>query len=68
MSELIKPTWDQAPKWAKYLVQDVDGGYWWFEEKPTYHDGFWLPSGPKHMEHRLITDKQAKNSLEERPK
>ena len=35
------PSWDDAPEWARYLAQDKDGTWWWYEEKPRPLDGFW---------------------------
>lgn len=35
------PSWDDAPKWARYLAQDSDGAWWWYEKKPQPLDGFW---------------------------
>lgn len=30
-----KPDWLDAPEWARYLAQDGDGEWWWFEFKPV---------------------------------
>lgn len=30
----MKPSWKDAPEWAKYLAMDEDGTWTWFEEKP----------------------------------
>lgn len=35
MSYFTKPGWDRAPTWAKYLAQDGDGSWYWYEERPT---------------------------------
>lgn len=35
------PSWDDAPKWARYLAQDEDGKWWWYEKKPRPLEGFW---------------------------
>ena len=32
----MKPDWKDAPKWAKWLAQNDDGQWYWFENKPTY--------------------------------
>lgn len=29
-----KPSWDDAPKWAKYLAMDADGFWCWYENEP----------------------------------
>lgn len=43
----MKPSWDDAPEVARYLAQDRDGTWWWFENEPYLnHDGTdWLSSG-----------------------
>ncbi len=44
---MSKPTWDDAPPWAKWLAADNTVGeqdeYWiWFEEEPVIMQGaFW---------------------------
>ena len=29
-----KPSWNDAPDWAKYLAQDLDGTWTWYSHKP----------------------------------
>ncbi len=43
----MKPDWSQAPVWAKYLAQDVNGSWVWFALKPEPNDthGEWMPQG-----------------------
>lgn len=36
-----KPSWDDAPEWANFLVQDEDLTWWWFSEEPYSDDGEW---------------------------
>jgi len=31
----MKPSWEDAPEWANYLVMDSDGGWWWFQCEPS---------------------------------
>jgi len=39
----MKPSWDDAPEWANYLVMDSEGWWWWFEFKPsTNGNGGWF--------------------------
>lgn len=35
------PSWDDAPRWARYLAQDANGTWWWYEQKPQLFDDFW---------------------------
>lgn len=39
----MKPDWDDAPKWAKWLAMDSDGDWYWYESSPTwdYVDSQW---------------------------
>ena len=30
----IKPSWKNAPAWAKWLAQDADGTWYWYEFRP----------------------------------
>jgi hypothetical protein len=36
-----KPEWSQAPEWARYLAQDKDGEWYWFEYEPEPKAGYW---------------------------
>lgn len=31
----VKPKWSTAPTWAKWLAQDNDGAWYWYEERPV---------------------------------
>ena len=35
-NKTYKPSWLNAPKWAKYLAKDESGEWWWFENKPIF--------------------------------
>lgn len=43
------PHWDDSPYWARWLAQDSDGEWWWFENEPNAHrsHGFWV-TGPEN--------------------
>ena len=41
---MSKPDWKDAPKWAKWVSQDTDGGWWWYECKPTWYVSDWFSS------------------------
>lgn len=30
----MKPDWKYAPDWAKFLAQDEDGSWFWYEAEP----------------------------------
>jgi hypothetical protein len=30
----MKPDWNDAPEWAKFLAQDKDRDWWWHEVEP----------------------------------
>jgi hypothetical protein len=30
----MKPNWNDAPEWARWLACDEDGNWFWYEEKP----------------------------------
>jgi hypothetical protein len=63
-----KPTWSEAPPWAQYLAQEIDGSWWWFEKEPKYDEKvqIWSKYGGRCVEHRVIKMKEAIRSLEQR--
>jgi hypothetical protein len=36
-----KPTWDEAPDWAKFLVQNYKGAWYFFDEEPGRYPEHW---------------------------
>ncbi len=44
-----RPSWNDAPEWAKYLTANEGDGYSWFwwENEPEYYDqyGEWFTKG-----------------------
>lgn len=39
------PDWRTAPQWACYAAQDPNGGWWWYECRPTPSpSGGWMAS------------------------
>ena len=36
-----KPDWSEAPEWARYLAQDKDGEWYWFECEPEIRSDYW---------------------------
>jgi hypothetical protein len=38
----MKPDWKDAPEWAKYVAQDSDETWWWYEAEPIRgNNGNW---------------------------
>lgn len=35
----MKPSWDIAPKWAKFSAMDENGAWYWYEEEPKLIQG-----------------------------
>jgi len=45
---MSKPSWSDpsCPPWANYLAMDIDGDWFWFENKPNArHSGWWGSGG-----------------------
>jgi hypothetical protein len=61
---MSKPLWSDSPSWARYLAQDDDGGWFWFQNKPTYGQFGWMINGGRYLRARP-TDCRA--TLEEKP-
>jgi len=64
-----KPSWKQAPNWAKWLVLEHDGSWWWFEKKPRFgwNDLQWEKSNDYKSSPAYFTEQTRLESLEERP-
>lgn len=62
----MKPEWGSAPEWAKYLAQDDNGRWYWYERKPKQHKGYWVDDGG-HFEDACPCLKDWRETLEERP-
>ena len=64
----MKPSWDEAPKWAQWLAMDNSGIWFWFQTKPTLktrmQGSTWIPSGPRWCKADVAG---AEKTLEERP-
>lgn len=59
----MKPDWKDAPRWAKWLAQDCNGQWCWYEFAPATGMGYWLPFGRFK---RIVIDEWDK-TLEPRP-
>lgn len=61
----MKPSWKDAPVWAKFLAMDEDGEWYWYEKKPTQYGNCWGWGGRTGL---AQTDTNWSQTLEERPK
>jgi hypothetical protein len=37
----MKPRWEDAPDWVKWIARDKDGDWWGFKNKPQLFNGIW---------------------------
>lgn len=63
----MKPSWKDAPSWAKWLAQDEDGNWFWYDEKPDLEFVCWSPNGKYAQKANLEIIKSWTTTLEERP-
>lgn len=64
----MKPDWKDSPEWAKYLAQDQDGLWWWYESKPIISYDAWVPvDGDEFEEAELLYGDSWKETLQEKP-
>ena len=66
----MKPSWGDAPEWARYLAKDKDGKWYWYRVEPDC-DGFhcWKTEFMEDYEDAKCSGGHPnwKKSLEERP-
>ncbi len=63
----MKPDWKSAPKWAKWLAQDANGIWYWYEEQPqVLGNSSWFSSGGNN-EAAATPSSEWRESLEQRP-
>lgn len=60
----MKPKWEDAQKWARYLAKNREFGWNWFSQKPTYYIGTWISEGIMQACSEYV---DSIDSLEERP-
>lgn len=41
----MKPKWEDAPEWAKFLAMDADGIWFWYENRPFLGSGRFMNNG-----------------------
>lgn len=65
----MKPSWNDAPEWANYLVINRDGGWSWFESKPSYlvKAGLWFCDKGQSISAIATDEITPACSIEERP-
>jgi hypothetical protein len=54
--EEMKPDWSTAPDFARYLAQDADGTWIWFENKPEPRSHTWAACGNWKEAAKVIPD------------
>ena len=68
----IKPSWDDAPEWAKWLASDEDGDWEWYEADEIFFAmGSWFPTdntNPRAKEAGRAKDYDLTCHSEPRPK
>lgn len=66
----MKPSWDEAPEWAKFLAMDQDQTWTWYAARPRMKDWFWdisLYGDDRHERATPATTLDWDFSLEPRP-
>lgn len=61
----MKPSWEEAPKWAKYRATDFDRQLWYYANKPELDTCSWRD--PKEGREDISILKNWTESLEARP-
>lgn len=65
---MYKPSWEDAPEWAKYLAMDEDGEWFWYETKPIIGTYMWNDRPGRYREANPINQEvDWKTTLEARP-
>jgi len=41
----MKPDWKDAPEWARFVAQDDDGDWYWYESEPQAGSHSWVEHG-----------------------
>lgn len=62
--DAMKPSWDDAPEWARFFARDSCGTWYWYENQPLYDGHEWYANG--NFE-EVGSQVRAKDSLEPRP-
>lgn len=59
-----KPSWNDAPEWARWLARDDDGDWYWYESKPNWDRGMYVAEGKIEL---AADSLPLEGYLEERP-
>lgn len=64
-----KPHWDDAPRWARWLAQDSDGEWFWYEKTPCLPIGsaVWIVDGRYKLARKTLNYEAFGLTLERRP-
>jgi hypothetical protein len=62
------PNWENAPKWANWLAQDLSGHWWWYENKPKYSEPHATRWVAQYGKCEPVDISHWKDSLQQRPK
>ena len=63
-----KPSWSNAPSWARFLAQNDDGQWFWYERRPSISltmGYFFAENGGEYEEAGYASNWE--NSLEKKP-
>lgn len=66
----MKPIWNDAPQWARWLAMDATGRWWWYAEKPRrgFGDSWRNPWGTRVQEAGFTPGRTGWSAtLEQRP-
>jgi hypothetical protein len=44
-----KPSWDDAPDWARWLARDASGDWYWYEFEPGWEDRSYRPEKGEYL-------------------
>lgn len=60
----MKPRWEDAPRWARFLARDGCGIWHWFENEPHPFDGCWHAETGDRMDYAHPVGTEWHESLE----
>lgn len=63
----MKPNWENAPDWARYLAMDKDGRWHWYEHKPVARFTIWWEHRAGRKQAVPMFYQDWRDTLEEKP-